>query len=402
MRALGGLALAGAALAAAITVPVRDRPEPAVRSPRAAAALAEATLPRLGLVWGKVRGWERAGDGWRIVWQPAHGAWLLRAWVPDGAGHPGWWLDVAPWLPGARLSAAAAAAVAGSPAGEPFPSERLGRRDWQLGEERVAGAMAAGRRVPGPRRAPGAAWGAVLAGLLFAGAISRVLVPVAVAPGWRRLVGWTAVTAIVALPLLAPLSARRFAVGVRPFVSQLVFGATAAVALAAVAVAAVRYPAGRGRAPGLVLAVALAAGLLAGRVSPVPWCAEVAGVSVRPVAWLAVVILAGWLVGLAGEGLRQLVAPSGRAGRLLLAAFGVAAAATAGPWLGAAVAVAGAAAGGRGQGTPIGALTLLGWVVGATWATCAWGGALRDSLILLLAGVAVAAGAALVEARRGV
>ena len=402
MRGLRELAAVVAAVAAAASVPVPSRVEPAARSPRAAAALAEAALPRLGLGWGRVRGWERAGDGWRVVWQPAHGAWLLRAWVPDGAAPIGWWLDVAPWLPGARLSPAAAAVVAGAPGTEPLPFERLGRRDWLVGEQRVVGAMSAGRRVPAPRRERSVAWGAVLAGLIFAGALSRVLVPVVVAPGWRRLAGWSATAAIVALPLMSPLAGRSFEVGVRPFVSQLVFGATVAVALVAVAVAAVRYPAGRGRAPGVVLGLALAAGLLAGRIEPIPWCAEVAGISARPVAWLAVVSLGGWLIGLAGEGLRQLVAPARGVGRVLLAAFGVATAISAGPWLGAGVAVVGAAAGGRGQGTPIGALTLLGWVVGATWAACAWSGAVRDSLLLLLVGVAIVAAATLAEHRRGV
>ena len=401
MKGAGAVTAVVVALVAAALAPVPARVERAARSPRSAAARAEATLPRLGLGWGKVRGWERAGDGWRVVWQPAHGAWLLWASVPDSAGQPAWWLDVAPWLPGARLSGAAAAVIAGGE-GEPVPSERLGRRDWLVGERRVVGAMSAGGHLAASRRERGTFWAAVLAGLLFAGAISRVLVPVVVAPGWRRLVGWTAVVAIVALPLMVPLAARRFEVGVRPFVSQLVFGATVAVVFAAVAIAAVRYPAGTGRAPGVVLGLALAAGLFAGRLQPIPWCAEVAGVSARPVAWLAVVILGGWLVGLAGEGLRQLVAPAGRAGRMVLAAFGAATVISAGPWLGAGVAIVGAAAGGRGQGTPVGALTLWGWMVGATWASCAWTGALRDSLLFLLAGVTIVVAATVVEARHRV
>ena len=44
----------------------------------------------------------------------------------------------------------------------------------------------------------------------------------------------------------------------------------------------------------------------------------------------------------------------------------------------------------------------LGWVVGATWAACAWSGAVRDSLLLLLVGVAIVAAATLAEHRRGV
>jgi hypothetical protein len=390
-------------LLAAVLTPLGARPDAAARSPRAAAEAAESVIPSLGVGWGKVRGWERAGEGWRIVWQPSHGAWLLRAWVPDGAsGALAWWLEAAPWLPGARLSRAAAVALAGDAGGAPVPLERLARRDWLIGRERVIGALPAGREVVAPPARRGTLWAAVLAGLVFAGAISRVLTPVVVAPGWRRVVGWTATAAIVALPLMTPLAARRFAAGVRPWVSELVFGATVAMALIAVSLAAVRYPAGRGRAPGLVLAAALAAGLLAGRLQPVPWCAEVAGLEARAVAWLAVALVGGWLAALAGEGLRQLVAPAGRTGRFLLAGLGAATAVSAGPWLGASAAILGAAAGGRGQGTPVAFMTLVGWVVGATWATCAWSGALRDSFVVLLAGVAVVTWAALRDHRHGV
>jgi len=396
--AAGGLALVAAAVA-----PVPIRPESAARSPRSAAAVAEAAIPPLGVVWGRVRGWERAADGWRIVWQPAHGAWLLWAWVPDGASDAvGWWLDAAPWLPGARLSRAAALTVAGGVRGEPAPLERLARRDWLVGEERVIGALRAGRHVPAPPGESGILWGAALAGLVFAGAISRVLLPVVVSSGWRRLVGWTAAVTIVALPLMTPLAARRFEAGVRPWVSEVIFGTIVAMALAAVSLAAVHYPAGRGRAAGPVLAAALAAGLLAGRLQPVPWCAEVAGLEARAVAWLAVVLLGGWLAALAGEGLRQLLAPAGRASRILLAIVGAAMVVSAGPWLGAALAILGATAGGRGQGTPVACLTLWGWLVGATWATCAWTGALRDSLLMLLVGVAIVIAAALADHRHGV
>ncbi len=401
MITLRDAALAGAALAAAVAVPVRAVLVPAARSPRAAAAHAEATLPPVGLVWGKVRGWERAGGGWRVVWQPAHGAWVLWAWVPDGAADPGWWLEAAPWLPGARLSARAAAAVAGIE-GEAAPRERLGRRDWEIGGARVVGALAAGRRVPGPPGGRGVLWGALLAGLLLAGAIARVLLPVVVSTAWRRVVGWTAVVAIAALPLLAPLAGRRFAVGVRPLLTQAVFAATAAVALLAVAVAAVRYPAGRGRPPGLVLALCLAAGVLSGRAEPAAWCAEVAGLTARPVVWLLAAVAGGWLAALAADGLRQLLAPARRAAPALLAAGAAAAVPFAGAWQGAAVAVLAATAAGRGQGTPAAALALVGWLAGATWAACAWPGALRDSALLLAAGAGIAIAATLADARRGV
>jgi hypothetical protein len=403
MRRGSGVASVVLLLAAAILAPLPSRPDLAARSPREAAALAEAAIPPIGLVWGKLRGWERAGDGWRLVWQPSHGAWLLRAWVGDGASGPlGWWLDAAPWLPGARLSRAAAVAAVGGGEGDPVPRERLARRDWLVGEERLLGALPAGHEVTTAGTESGIFWGAVLAALVFAGAISRVLTPVVVAPGWRRVVGWTVAATIATLPLMTPLAARRFEVGVRPWVSELVFGATAAMALVAVSLAAVRYPCGRGRAAGAVLAAALAAGLLAGRAEPVPWCAAVAGLGTRAVAWLAVILLGGWLAALAGEGLRQLLAPAGRASRALLAVLGVAMVLAAGPWLGASLAILGAAAGGRGQGTPVSGLTLWGWMVGATWATCAWPGPLRDSLMLLLAGVALVTAATVADQRHGV
>jgi len=391
-----------AAIAVAVVLPSGRRSEPAVRSPRSAAAVAEATVPRLGLVWGKLRAWQRAGAGWLVLWQPAHGAWVVRAWVPDTGPEVAWWLEVAPWLPGARLSRAAAAFVAGNREDQPIPQERLGRRDWAIGADRVVGGMSAGRRELTEAGRGSLLWGAVLAGLLLAGATSRALVPVVVEPGWRRLVGWTAVLGIVSLPALSSAAVRAFAVGVRPWIGQMVFAAIAALLLATAAVAAVRYAAGRGRAPGHVLGLALAAGLLAGRLQPVGWCAAVAGLSLRGVAWLTVIIVGGWLAGLAGEGLRQLTAPAGSAGRAVLAALGVAMVATAGPWLGVAAAVLGAAAGGRGQGTPVAVMTVWGWLVGATWATCAWTGPVRDSLLLLLAGAALVGAATIADRRHGV
>ena len=43
---------------------------------------------------------------------------------------------------------------------------------------------------------------ALLAGLLFAGAVGRALLPLVVSTAWRRVVGWSVVAAITALPLL--------------------------------------------------------------------------------------------------------------------------------------------------------------------------------------------------------
>ncbi|MFH1177594.1 MAG: hypothetical protein V1750_09330, partial [Acidobacteriota bacterium] len=96
-------------LALAMLVPVGPGVPAAPRSPVAAAQALEGQIPAVGLNWGRVRAWERVGEGWKITWQPAHGAWLLRSWLPDHGGPPPWRLEVAPWLPGARLSLPAAA-----------------------------------------------------------------------------------------------------------------------------------------------------------------------------------------------------------------------------------------------------------------------------------------------------
>lgn len=395
---LAAALLLGVLVPAAVVVPVTGRVEPAARSPLAAAVAGEAEIPPLGLVWGKVRGWVRSGEGWEVVWQPAHGSWLVRAWLAD-AGEVRWGLEAAPWLPGARLSRDAARLLAGEPVAPAVPQERLGRRDWAIGERRVLGALDGGRRLPFTSRDRDTFWPAIVAGLLFAGAIVRAVFPAPVALGWRRAVVWLALGLAAIWPWLSPLAGRSFHAGARPWVAELVFGATCALVLGGLAIAAARYPAVKGKARAWLLAVALAVGVLAGRMEPVTWMAEVGGLTVRLGVWACLVVLVGWLAGLAGEGLRHLLEiPRGLRPWLLVAAA-VAAVPSAGEWLGVVLAAIVAGATARGQGTPVACAVLLGWVVGATWATCAWLEPVRDSLLLLLAGCAVILALALREVR---
>jgi hypothetical protein len=370
-----------AALGAAIVVPVPRGITPACVSPVEAAAAGERAIPSFGLGWGRVRGWRRLADGWEVVWQPSHGAWLLRARLADGRGEPRWGLDAAPWLPGARLSRAAARLMLGR---APLPQWRLGRRDWVARDRRLIGALPGGRMPPARRPGRESPWAALVVGLLLAGAVSRALQPGPTSYGWRRAVWWTALAVTAFLPWAAPLAVRGFRAGVRPWVGELVFGSVAALLLGALALAALRYPAAPGHAPATLLACALAAGLLAGRLAPVPWAADVAGLSIHALLWVAIAVLGGWLGGLAGDGLRQLLALFRGAGTWLLAGLAVIAVATAGAWLGPLLAVLGGAAGGRGRATWLAAAVSAGWVVGATWATCEWAAPVRDSLLMLL------------------
>ncbi len=399
VRRLAGVAAAAALAALALQVPVTPSAPPASEAPSAAAARAERELPSLGVPWGKVRGWERVGDGWTVTWQPAHGMWLVRAWVPDDPGDPLWRLDAASWLPGVRLSQRAARALTGREDGLAQGRERLGRRDWLLGHTRLVGALPAGGRLPADPGRDDPVPEAVLAGLLLAGAAARHLVPGVPGRFWRQAVGWAALALLPLLPQLSALVEPAFRAGVRPWVGELAFGAAATLLLGAIAFAAQRFPAAAGRAPGGCLGLALAVGVVAGRLHPAPWLLDVAGLPLRLPALAALAVLLGWLMGLAGDGLRELVRPAGRLRAALLAAVALAAVVLAGPWLGVALAVVAAAAVERGSGSWAAVAGVWGWVFGSVWALAQWEGALRDALLLLLLGVAVAAAAAVIRPR---
>ena len=376
--------------AAALSVPVSSRVAAAPASPHHAAERAERELPSLGLAWGKLRGWERTGAGWTLVWQPAHGAWLLRAWIPDGAGDDRWRLDPAPWLPGARLGREAARRLLGDPSVPALSRDRVGRRDWLVGEAHLAGALPAGTALPRPASHPDLVVEGILAGLLLAGAAARRLVPGLASRFWRRTVTFVALAMTPAVPSLVALAPQTFQPGVRPWVAELAFGTAAVMLLGAVAFAARTFPA-TGAAPVAArLALAASAGLLAGRLEPMPLLAAVVPPWRLP-AWAAAALLTGWLAALAGDGLRELLRVPWLLRSLLLVGLGVASVAAAGPWLGLTIAALLAAATERGDATAVGVAVMWGWECGVVQALCEWDGALWDSLVLLAVGAAVVA-----------
>jgi hypothetical protein len=387
-------------VAGALALPVRTSVSPASGPPQWAAGRAEREIPPLALVWGKVRSWRRVGEGWTITWQPAHGSWLLRAWVPDAPEDVEWRLDVAPWLPGPRLSRRAAELLVGDRGRPAVAWEKIGRRDWTFGRQRLLGALPAGDSLPAAPPAGGVPLGALLAGCLLAGAVTRVVFPGIVAVGWRHAVVWTCLAVAAVSPWLTPFAARSFESGVRPWITELTAVASAGLVLGALGIAAIRFPVKSGRPPAPAIAVALAAGLLAGRLAPATWLAEIAGVQVRLVAWSGVAILGGWLSGLAGEGLREILEPRPTLRTWLLAACAAVVVPIAGPWLGAVVAVILAAGVDRGHGTWVAAAGVTGWVAGGALSSCGWWSAQRDALILLGGAVAVLAVLAVGELRR--
>ncbi len=382
--------VAAAVLAGAVLrLPLTVRLTPASQPPELAAARAEQELPSLGVLWGKVRAWEREGAGWTITWQPAHGMWLVRAWVPDDGRTVRWRLEAASWLPGVRLSLRAARALLGVEGGLAQGRERLGRRDWLVGDTLLFGALPAGGELPSMPKPRYPAVEAVLVGLLLAGAAARHLVPGVPSRGWRHAVGWCSAALVPMLPQLSALATPAFQSGVRPWVGELAFGAAATLVLGALVFAAQRFPAAAGRPPSRWVALALAAGVLAGRLEPAPWLLALAALPVGLAALVAVAALAGWLAGLAGDGLREVVRLPGAARALALAVLGVAGTVFAGPWLGFALAVVAAAAVERGWGAWVAAALIWGWTFASVWTLAQWDAALRGALAMLLLGAIV-------------
>ncbi len=388
VRALAGGAAAVALAAAALRLPVPARVAPAFESPQDAAARAEAVIPALGVLWGKVRGWERVGAGWTVSWQPTHGVWIVHAWVPDDGSEIRWRIDAAPWLPGTRLSARAARALARHEEGSFQALERLGRRDWMFAEGRLLGALPAGGELPAR---PGARWPiheALLAGFLLAGAAVRHLVPGSPSRLWKQAVGWSVAGSIPLLPGLAAAAPAPFAAAVRPWVAELAFGAAAVVLLGVLLFGAQRFPAVAGRVPASSLAVALAAGVVAGRLAPTEWLVAVAGMPAGAPALVAVALIAGWLAGLAADGVRELLRFLGGARTFVLAVAGAVASVLAGPWLGAVAAVVPAAAAERGKGTGLATAVAWGWVAGTVWSLAWWENGQLDAAGMLFLAVA--------------
>ncbi len=380
-----------ALVAGALLAPVPAAAPPVPWSPVEAAFRTEDTIAPVGLVWGRLRGWSRVEDGWELVWQPAHGAWLVRTWTGDGPGEPEWRLEAAPWLPGSRLTRRAAGALLDTSATPAVREDRLGRRDWRIGTDRLLGALPAGTSLPLAAPRTGWWWTAVIAGLLLAGTVARVVFPAVP----RRLARYTVAAVVVALAVTLPwdtaLAASVFRVGVRPWVTEMVAMTVAALVLGAVLMAVISFPAAVARAEAAMLAVALPAGLLAGRLAPGTVIAEVGGLNDRVVVWAGAIVVGGWLAALAGDGLRQLLGGTSRWRRWLLLVAAVGAVAAAGEYTGVLVAVLAAAAVERGQGTWMGGLVLLGWLAGGAFVSCAWTSVLRDALALLLVGVGLVA-----------
>lgn len=378
-------------VALALAVPVPREHARVVQAPTEAARRAEREMPALGLVWGKLRGWERVDDGWSLLWQPAHGAWLVRAWVPNGPGAVRWRLEVARWLPGARLSQGAARVMLGSPPEPGSWREQLGRRDWLIGDHQLAGALPAGSGVPRPGRWGDPTWPFLLGGFLLAGALARVVFPGVVAVGWRRAVYVSLALLAAAVPLATAIGVRSFQPGVRPWVTQLAFLASALGVLAAAAVAIARYAPKRGTVAAWSLPLVLAVGLLAGRLHPHPRLLDLAGLGPRLPIWASLAVAGGWLVVLAAEGLRDLLEPIHAARPAVLAAGSVVAVLGAGPWTGPACAVLLSAAIEKGAAMWLGVAAVWGWIVGSVLAGCGWPAPLRDAGLLLAAACAVAA-----------
>jgi hypothetical protein len=387
-------------VALALALPVRSTLLPAAQSPEQSTARAEDGTLIVGLLWGKGRSWNRVASGWTVVWQPAHGAWLVRAWVPDDGSEILWRLEAAPWLPGARLNAETAALLT-STESAPVARDRVGRRDWIVGSRRLLGALPAGGDLPQPAVTRQPVVEGLLAGLLLAGAAARRLVPAVPARAWRHAVLAAGLTLLVALLELTALAGGWLQPGVRPWVAELAFVSGAGLLLAVLAFAAMRFPVSAGPAPAALLPLALAVGILAGRASPLAWLAGTAGLNLRLLVWAACAVLAGWLAGLAGDGVRELLRFAPLLRRFVVVALAVAVVVRGGPWLGVALAVLVAAAVGGGGGTWLAAGVIWGWQFGCVRASCAWPEALWSALAFVMLGAALAVAVVVRSSRPG-
>ncbi len=377
----------GAMVAAGLLAPLRQDDSAAPRSPVAAARLVEDVSGPADLSWGKLRAWRRAGDGWLVLWQPSHGAWVLRALVKDDPHPVLWRLQAAPWLPGVRLSEPLARELVG--AREVIDArriERLARRDWDLSGQRLAGGLVLGRDLPEPPPKRPDPWPAMLAGALLAGALCLVLLPGNLTQRWTVALTGALVGLVAVIPSVVAVGYPAFRVGVRPWVAQLAIFAAGSLVSTALAAFAARFGALRGRPRALELGVAAGLGLVAGRLAPAEPLISVAGLTARAVVWLAVTVALGYLAAVAAIGLRELLHPLRRARLPLLASLLAGAVATAGSWLGPVAAMLVAAAGPRNRACWT-ATTLVGfWIVGSTLVSCAWVEPLRDAGLLLLGG----------------
>jgi hypothetical protein len=112
--------------------------------------------------------------------------------------------------------------------------------------------------------------------------------------------------------------------------------------------------------------------------------------NLRLLVWAACAVLAGWLAGLAGDGVRELLRFAPLLRRFVVVALAVAVVVRGGPWLGVALAVLVAAAVGGGGGTWLATGVIWGWQFGCVWASCAWPEALWSALAFVMLGAALA------------
>lgn len=365
LRRLGPLAVAAAlVLLIPPAHPQLEVARPATEAIDGAPALSGALDP------GRLRGWQRSAGGWLLRFQPDHGAWLVGVWVPDAGGPSVSRIDVASWLPGARLSARAAASWGGD--GPTLAQEHLGRRDWSVGGQTLAGALPAGGPLPRSGPPPLSLGNALLAGLLLVGALTRRLDPGPADAVWIGLAGVGCVGLAVLAPSLSPLAGRLFAAEVRPAVTALAWSAGVIVLMGGVLFTVVTCPSARGPVPVGLLSWGFLLGLAAGRHEPVGWIAELASLPGGRPTLVALALVAGWLAGLAGEGLGALLEPLHRFRWLALVGCAALVVGGGGLWAGSGLAVLAAAASGRKHGTWMGLAAVTGLLAGSLGAVCLW------------------------------
>ncbi|GBC79726.1 hypothetical protein HRbin09_00952 [bacterium HR09] len=363
---------------AGFVVPTR---EPA-GSPAWAVQRAESQGPSLGVLWGKLRAFSREAQGWRLFYQPAHGAWVVTVRVPDLHRPERPSLEAAAWLPGGRLSVSAVRRLSGE---EPLGFvEGLARRDWWLREGMVVGTLLVGKPPARKALAPAVSWPLeVAAGLLLAGAVARRIRPQPRALGLRRAVMLGCVFLVFAVVGASRWAWPVFAPGVRPFVSLLLFQAFATLVLATVAASAFVLPAFAHTPSWWSLGLGFCGGWVMGLGIAPHWAVVAAAVPSRWILMLAAPVVAGYLADLAAAGGRLLLSPLRRLA----------------PWVAVVAAGAGLAVGG--WGAALAALLLVtawppaqafwfatalafGFLPGAWWGSVGWWGPLRDSMLLSL------------------
>lgn len=391
LRRLGPVGVA--AVLVLLVPPARPQLEVARPAPE---AVTEAPPLSGSLDPGRLRGWQRSAGGWLLRFQPDHGAWLVGVWVPDAGGPSISQIEVASWLPGARLSAEAAASWGGD--GPTMAQEQLGRRDWSVGGQTLAGALPTGESLPRSGSPPLGLGNALLAGLLVVGALARRLDPGPTDAVWIALAAVGCVGLALLAPSLAPLGGRLYAPEVRPDVTALAWSAGVIVLMGGVLFAAVTCPSFRG-APSELLPWGFLLGLAAGRLQPVGWIAELASLPGGLPTLVALALVAGWLAGLAGDGLGALLAPLRFVRWLVLIGSTVILVSGGGVWVGPGLAVVAAVSLGRDGSSWMGLAAMTGVMAGSLGTVCLWPAAQWLAGGVVVAGMAIVMVIGLLPAR---